>query len=657
MFNSNTKKIAKLSIDTIRMLSVEAISAANSGHPGIALGAAPIMYALFKYHLVFNPKIPNFFNRDRFVLSAGHGSALLYSTMLVFGYDSIKMDDLKNFRQLNSKTAGHPENILLPGVEVSTGPLGQGVAMAVGMALAEQKLAHLYNKRCDLIDHYTYCLFGDGCMEEGVFYEAISIAGKYKLNKLILLYDSNNIQLDGKVQDSTNTKIKTLFKSVGWNYIKVANGNNYQAISNAIARAKTHKNAPTIIEIKTTIGYGTQYKNSNSVHGSPLKENDIAELRKKLNYKVAPFKIHSSVTEDVSIFAKRGFSKQQEYNKKLNLIESVDTKLYDEIINATQNKFNFLSSWYNDAPHTDLVSTRKLFGDVLQKVFLNNHNVFVLNADLSSSTKITAQKTIPFSPKFKSGQILNVGVREFAMCAIENGIVAHGGIKAFGSTFLSFSDYLKPAIRLAAISHIQPINVFSHDSIMVGEDGPTHQPIEQISTLRMIPNHILFRPCNLTECLVALYYAMSNQSAPISIITSRHDFKQHNSNFLDAVNGAYVIKDTNNHDVTLIASGAEVDNAIRVSKILEDNKINARVVSANSMEIFLKQDQKYIEKILDDKPKISIEFGSTYYWSKFCDYSIGIDTFGKSGKPGDLLKYFKLTDLDIANKIIKFLKK
>lgn len=646
-------KYSELAVNTIRVLGVEAITKANSGHPGIVLSAAPIMYSLFRNHLNYNPKDPSFFNRDRFVLSAGHGSALLYATMLVAGYKSISMEDLQNFRKINSKTAGHPENKLLEGVEVSTGPLGQGVAMSVGLAIAEKKLANIFNKYSELINHYTYCLFGDGCMEEGIFYEAISIAGNLKLNKLIMLYDSNKVQLDGKVSDSTKTNIKKLFKSVGWNYIKVSNGNNVTSISKAIARAKK-SSKPTIIECQTIIGYGCRLQNTNKCHGAPLTPEQINELRTNLKYKIPPFTIHPSVISDFKIFETRGLEAHKQFNMNINIMESKDLNLYNELFSLIQNQYKFSIDWYKNYKKPESAATRSIFSDVLQPYFENNQTTLALSADLSSSTKVKYNKSLVITDNFFDAQNINVGVREFAMEAIANGIVAHGGCKAFGSTFMSFSDYCKPAIRLGAISNLSTVSVFSHDSIGVGEDGPTHQPIEQLQSLRSIPNHYLFRPANIEECLSTLFFINSKKDAPISVALSRGEFKQHEGSFSESIKGAYIIKKIDKPNINIIATGSEVDLAYCVAEKLAKKKIKANIISAPCLELFDQQPDKYKEEILSNIPIVSIEYGSTSGWYKYADLPIGIDQFGKSGKPADVINYFRLDDKQICDKINKW---
>ncbi len=653
MWSKYTSKYTQLAVNTIRMLGVDAISRAQSGHPGIVLGAAPIMYALFRNHLIYNPENPGFFNRDHFVLSAGHGSALLYATMLLAGYEDINIEDLMNFRQLGSKTAGHPENILLKGVEVSTGPLGQGVAMAVGLAIAEKKLANEFNKSIKVIDHYTYCLFGDGCLEEGIFYEAINVAGNLGLNKLIMLYDSNKVQLDGRVSDSTRIKVRKLFKSARWNYIKVRNANNVAAISRAIELAK-HSLKPTVIECQSTIGYGSRHADSNKCHGAPFTEEEVKEIRKNLKYNIPPFVIHENAKKDFELFKKRGKLAQQKFNRSINVLEAKNLALYQQLLSLTRNEFNFSLDWYANYQQKQKEATRNIFGEALQLYLENNPTFLTLIADLSSSTKIKHKKSLAITKNYFEPQNINIGVREFAMEAIGNGICAHGGCRAIGSTFLSFSDYCKPATRLGAVSHLPMCTVYSHDSITVGEDGPTHQPIEQLQMLRSIPNHYLFRPANFNECLGVIYMINKIKDRPISVATSRAAFNQANGSFTNTANGGYVIKEYENPVINIIATGSEVALAIAVAERLSKKNIKSVVISMPCLELFYEQSKSYKESILGNRPTVSIEYGSTTCWHKIADLTIGIDTFGMSGKPATVVDHFKLNETSISDKINKW---
>ncbi|MGL4647343.1 MAG: transketolase [Mycoplasmoidaceae bacterium] len=647
-------KYAKLAIDTIRLLGVSMVDKANSGHPGIVLGAAPIIYSLFRNHLNVIPTNPDFANRDRFVLSAGHGSALLYATMFLSGYKNLKLEDLMNFRQLGSITPGHPEKHLLPGVEISTGPLGQGVAAAVGMALGETYLNKTFKtKKGSLYDHYTYCLFGDGCMQEGIFDEAISIASKYELNKLILLYDSNDIQLDGEVKDSTVVDVKKYFIAKGFNYIFVKNGNDEIAISLAIEQAKAEKNKPSIIEIKTKIGHGSKKENKNAAHGSPLSKEEIIDLKDKLNYHNEAFEIPKNAIEDFQILHQRGNKINDKYQSILAEIK-LNKKLHQLLKAAQAGKYQIEEKMFDQIKKESNLATRNLCGEVLNIIADANPFILIGNADLSSSTKVKHNLGKTYSSENRMGRNINYGVREFAMNAINAGMASYKELKAIGSTFLSFSDYNKAAIRLAAISEIPLITIYSHDSITVGEDGPTHQPIEQIWALRLIPNHFLFRPINKAEMIVAFKFALENNHAPTSIITSRSNFMQIESSIAKASKGGYLLKTAENYKMTIIATGSEIEVAIKVSETLEkDYMIQTNIVSMPCVELFKKQTPAYQASVLGDKTVVSIEFGVTTPWYKYADIAIGIDQFGYSGKPNDVIKKLQMTPEAIVEKIMK----
>jgi len=644
-----------LAVNTIRVLSACAITKAKSGHPGIALGAAPIMYELMANQMNVSPTYHNYPNRDRFVLSAGHASALLYATMLVCGYNNITMNDLMNFRQLDSKTAGHPEPHLLENVEICSGPLGQGVAMAVGFAIASAKAASLVNTTgCKLIDNYTYCLFGDGCFQEGISYEALSIAGRLKLNKLIMLYDYNKIQLDGKVLDSTEVNTRAYFKALGWNVLSC--GQDLESIRKAINRAKKSLFKPTVILCHTNIGFGSAMVNTNKIHGTPLDENGIKTLKKNLKFDYPDFVIPSSLNSLPGYVNERVEKKVVEFNNKLLKLEKTDIDSYNQAVDLLiKHKFNFDINWFDRSKFVEKDATRNIAGVVLQTIALHNPALITSIADLSSSTKIGVNGSEHMSAGHFKGQNLDCGVREFAMGAINNAISVWGGTKAIGSTFMSFSDYNKAAIRLAAITHSPSINVYSHDSITVGEDGPTHQPIEQLWTLRLIPNHFVFRPTSTIDTIVAYEWAIKSKDTPCSIITSRSAFKQINVDYETAKRGGYVVSQPKNgrYSLTIYATGSEIELAMEVA-----NKLScaARVVAINSLELLNQQDEAYLKEIFDNSKKVSIEFGSTTPWYKYVDLAIGVDQFGISAKPNDVIKRLGLSAEQIADKITKWMK-
>lgn len=653
----NSKSIEQLGINAIRMLGIEMVTKANSGHPGIVLGAAPIMYTLFKNHLRFYKDDLNFINRDRFVLSAGHGSALLYATMLVAGYPSININDIKDFRQINSKTSGHPEPHLLNGVDIGTGPLGQGAAISVGLAIAEANLNKRYH---GLIDHYTYCLLGDGCMEEGVTHEALAIAGRFKLKKLIWIYDSNNVQLDGDVADSTITNFGKVVKANGWNYILVSDGNNTDLINKAIIEAK-NSDRPTFIEVKTIIGYASSLANSCKSHGAALSESEVEQVRKNLFYPYKKFELPQNILKSFTATHNLNKTHYQQYLKALNNLKKTNPELFKQYQFEMNNEFKLRIDSFNDfnKQNKDVEATRNICGLVVNKIAEENGNFLIINDDLSGSTKVKANSNSKFDFNNYAGQNINIGVREFAGVDLVAGIVAHGGLKAVSSTFLTFADYCKAAIRLSAINQIPILTVFSHDSITVGEDGPTHQPIEQLTMLRSIPNVITFRPANFAETYNAFLYALTSKRTPVNIITSRSTFKQSKPNIkeVDSGNGFYFVKNTKNAKVNLIATGSDVGLCLNVAEILDQQKIFTNVISITSLEILRKKKVQFKKVISKCKNNIAIEAGTTYMWYEFVDKVIGINVFGKSGKPQDVEKDFLFDTKGIIIQLKKIISK
>lgn len=654
-FQKNSKSIEQLGINAIRMLGIEMVTKANSGHPGIVLGAAPIMYTLFKNHLRFYKDDLNFINRDRFVLSAGHGSALLYATMLVAGYPSININDIKAFRQLNSKTSGHPEPHLLNGVDIGTGPLGQGAAISVGLAIAEANLNQRYN---NLIDHYTYCLLGDGCMEEGVTHEALAIAGRYKLKKLIWIYDSNNVQLDGDVADSTITNFSKVVKANGWNYILVSDGNNTDLINSAINEAK-NSDKPTFIEVKTIIGYASSLANSYKCHGAALSEEEVENVRKNLSYPYKKFELPDNILKSFTATHKLNKSHYQKYLKLLDNLKKNNPELFKQYQFEMNNEFKLDIDNFSDLNKQDTITeaTRNICGLIVNKIAEKNANFLIINDDLSGSTKVKASSNNKFDVNNYAGQNINIGVREFAGVDVTAGIVAHGGLKAVSSTFLSFADYCKAAIRLSAINQIPILTVFSHDSITVGEDGPTHQPIEQLSMLRSIPNTITFRPANFAETYNAFLYALISKTTPVNIITSRSAFKQNKVNIKEIKNGFYFAKNVKNAKINLIATGSDVGLCLEAADVLSQQKILANVISIPSLEILRMKKAQFKKIISKYENNIAVEAGTTYMWYEFVNEIIGINNFGKSGKPKDVEKDFLFDPKGIVNQVKKIISK
>ena len=647
-------------VDQIRMLGIDMIDAAKSGHPGIVLGAAPILYTLFAHHINVDPKNPNFFNRDRFVLSAGHGSALLYSGLYFAGYD-ISLDDLKNFRQIDSITPGHPEYKVTPGVDMSTGPLGQGIATAVGMAIAETKQESLFNTEDNkVIDHYTYVLCGDGDLMEGVSYEACSLAGTLKLNKLIVLYDSNDICLDGETNKTFKENIGMRFVSQGWNVITVSDGDDIEAISNAIKEAKKSEDKPTLIEIKTVIGKYSVLQGTNKVHGSPLSKEDISSIKEKLNIRDIPFGVSQNCVDKMQeMINERSIVAVDEFNSHVEALDEDKKKLLDTFM--SDDKYVSISSLIYEPSNDGKEATRVTSSKILNSVVPNNKLLFGGSADLFGANKTYVESVGDFSSSNREGGNIFFGVREHAMGAIMNGL-ALCGFRPYGSTFLSFSDYMKPAIRMACMMNLPVIYVYSHDSISVGEDGPTHQPVEQLSNLRSIPNLDVFRPADANETIGAYKTVLECNNGPSAIILSRNGTPILDTAKVNEVSrGGYVIYDSmKKPDGILISSGEEVSASIEVAKRLQSKGIQIRVVSMLNLKRFLEQDDDYIESVIPvEVRKIVIEAGTSYIWSRLVfnsKYIIALDNFGASGPKEDVYKKFGFDVDSLEEKVENLLK-
>ena len=644
MFNEKDQ----LAIDTIRALSIDAIEKANSGHPGLPMGAAPMAYTLWTRHLNFNPQSKDFFNRDRFILSAGHGSALLYSLLHVSG--SLELEELKQFRQWGSKTPGHPEYRHTDGVEVTTGPLGQGFAMSVGMALAESHLAGKFNRdQFDIVDHYTYVLASDGDLMEGISHEAASFAGHNQLDKLIVLYDSNDISLDGDLDKSFSEDTKLRFEAYGWNYILVENGNDLDEIDNAITQAKSQQ-GPTIIEVKTIIGFGSPNKaGSNGVHGAPLGEEERALTFKE--YGLDPEK-RFNVPEDVyeifkSTMLKRANENEEAWNNMLKNYSEAYPELAEEFKLAMSGK---LPNHYADAlPEYDLNhsgASRADSGEIIQKLSEFVPSFFGGSADLAGSNKSNVKEAKDYNKDTPEGKNVWFGVREFAMGAAVNGMAAHGGLHPYAATFFVFSDYLKPALRLSSIMGLNSTFIFTHDSIAVGEDGPTHEPIEQLAGLRAIPNMNVIRPAEGNETRVAWEVALESEQTPTSLVLTRQNLPTLDVDKQTVENGvrkgAYIVFETEQQlEYLLLASGSEVNLAVEAAKELEQQGKGVRVISMPNWYAFEQQSSEYKESILpsDVTKRIAIEMASPLGWHKYVGIEgkvIGIDSFGASA-PGDLV--------------------
>lgn len=653
-FKKETNQVDKRIIDNIRGLSIDMIDSANSGHPGIALGAAPIITTLYNNHMIINPKEDKWINRDRFVMSAGHGSSLLYATLYMSGFD-IQLDDLKKFRQIDSKTPGHPEINVTPGVDVSTGPLGQGLATSVGIAIGEKYLEKYFGE--DLINYCTYVLCGEGDLMEGVSYEACSLAGKLGLNKLIVLFDSNGITLDGSLDNSFNENIKMRFEAQGWNYILVSDGEATSDIDTAIEKAK-QQDKPTIIEVKTIIGKYSANQGSSTVHGSPLTKEDITNVKEKLSLRDLAFQ---PTIEAVELM-------QKSINERCNTIYEEWLKKYENLDTNIKNELDSIINYKNPVKLKDIMyespqdmkeATRQSSGKVINAI--SDIYPFLIggSADVSKSTNAKINSSSAFSNAYPLGRNINFGIREHAMGAIANGI-ALTGLTPFASTFFSFSDYLKPAIRMSGLMDLPVIYVFTHDSITVGEDGPTHQPVEQLIALRSTPNIDVYRPADSNETIGA-YKAIFENRKPAALVLGRNKVEINEfTNINETMKGAYILeKEHKKLDAIIITSGEELALTVKVKKELESKGYDIRIVSMPSQEVFERQDNKYKKEVIPASAKIFvIEASSSYSWYKYVKndkHLFTVDTYGLSAPKDDVLNKFKLTEKDIVKKIEELL--
>ncbi|OMF63287.1 transketolase [Paenibacillus sp. FSL R5-0490] len=645
MFNHTDE----LSISSIRTLSIDAIEKANSGHPGMPMGAAPMAYTLWTRFMNHNPKNPEWFNRDRFVLSAGHGSMLLYSLLHLSGYD-VSMNDIKEFRQWGSKTPGHPEFGHTPGVDATTGPLGQGIAMAVGMAMAERHLAATYNKdNFNVVDHYTYSICGDGDLMEGVSAEAASLAGHLKLGRLVVLYDSNDISLDGDLDKSFSESVEQRFKSYGWQYIRVEDGNDLHEIANAIEEAKQDESRPTMIEVKTVIGYGSPNKSGKSdVHGAPLGADELKLTKEAYKWTFeedfhVPQEVYDHFKQQV---VENGSKKQQEWEDLFAQYKESHPELGKQLEQAINGEL--IEGWDKDIPVYEegkSLASRASSGEVLNAIAQNLPSFFGGSADLAGSNKTMIKGSGDFTAESFDGRNIWFGVREFAMGAALNGMALHGGLKVFGGTFFVFSDYLRPSIRLAALMNLPVTYVFTHDSIAVGEDGPTHEPVEQLAALRAMPNLSVVRPADGNETAAAWKTAIESTNKPTALVLTRQNLptlKGTDSTAYEGVQkGGYVVSPASNSnaDVLLLAAGSEVSLAVEAQKALEGEGIHASVVSMPAWDRFEAQSKEYKESVIPKtvKKRLAIEMGSSLGWHRYAGDEgdvLAIDTFGASA-PGE----------------------
>lgn len=660
------KNIDTMSVNAIRVLSADGVQKANSGHPGLPLGSAAMAYELWAKHMKHNPADPKWSNRDRFILSGGHGSMLLYSLLHLFGY-GLKVEDLAQFRQDNSLTPGHPEYGHTVGVEATTGPLGAGMATAVGMAMAEAHLAAKFNKEgYPVVDHYTFVLGGDGCMMEGISSEAMSLAGTLGLGKLIVLYDSNKISIEGSTDIAFTEDVKKRFEAYGFQTLVVEDGNNLEEIGAAIEAAKADLTRPSMITVKTKIGYGSPKEGKASAHGEPLGEDNVKAMKENLGWpSLDPFYVPDEVYANYKELAKAGAKAEEEWSK---LFADYCSKypemkeLWDQYHNAdiAKDLIDNDDFWaYADKPE----ATRNLSGQVLNRLKNYLPNLIGGAADLAPSTKTYMSDIGDFSKDNYAGRNLHFGVRELAMAAMGNGLALHGGLRAYVSTFFVFSDYVKPMARLSALMGLPVTYVLTHDSIGVGEDGPTHEPIEQLAMLRAMPNFTVFRPADATECIAAWYYAVSSTKTPTALVLSRQNLSQLPGSSKEALKGGYIVSDSKKAvpDAILMASGSEVELSISAQAELAKEGIDVRVVSMPSMDLYEAQSDEYKERVMPKtvRARVAVEAAADFGWGKYVGLdgtTVTMKGFGASAPAGVLFKKFGFTTENVVNAVKSVLK-
>ena len=654
--------MSQKSVNAIKVLGVDAINKAKSGHPGVVMGAAPMAYSLFTKHLRVNPKKTDWINRDRFVLSAGHGSMLLYSLLHLSGFEDVSLEEVKNFRQWGSKTPGHPEFGHTKGIDATTGPLGQGISTAVGMALAERYLAAKYNKEgYELFDHYTYVICGDGDIMEGVASEASSFAAVQKLNKLVVLYDSNDICLDGETKDAFSENVRARYEAYGWNTILVEDGSDVEAVNAAIEQAKK-SDKPTLIEVKTIIGAGSPNRQgTNGVHGAPLGDEETALFRKEIGWENEPFDIPADVYADFKAnVADRGENEYTKWEKLYADYKAAYPELAKELeeVLSREDISRLSKESFSFKNVGEAQATRNSSQDAINSVAAVLPTFFGGSADLSHSNMTFIKGDNLQDDAHRTERNVQFGVREFAMATVLNGLMLHGGVRVFGGTFFVFSDYLKGALRLSALQNLPVTYVFTHDSIAVGEDGPTHEPIEHLASLRTIPNTYVFRPADATETQAAWYLSQKTNDRPTSIVLTRQNLPiLENSSFEKVAKGAYVVYETAaDFDTILIATGSEVALAIDVARELETDGSKVRVVSMPSVELFEEQSKEYKEELLplNIRRRVSLEMGNSALWYKYVGLdglAIGIDKFGASAPANKVIEEYGFTVEAVVEKI------
>ncbi len=657
-------------INAIRILSAEAIQKANSGHPGLPLGSAPIAYTLWQNFLKFNNKDPKWDDRDRFVLSAGHGSMLEYSLLYLYGF-GLKIEDIMNFRQLGSLTPGHPEYRHTVGVETTTGPLGQGIANAVGMAVAEAHLAAKFNREgFPVVDHFTYALVGDGCLEEGISYEACSFAGTHELGKLIVFYDDNDITIEGNTDITFKEDVAERFRAQNWQVLRVdlvKNPDNVRMIANVIKKAQAETKKPSIIICKTKIGYGTPLEGSHKCHGSPLGAENLQKTKEKLGWTWAPFEVPEEVLKHTRTAGRRGAKKERAWKAMFAEYEKAYPELAAEYRAAMKGELPDLAKIDGLFDFEKPMATRQTSAQVLQKIAANVPSLMGGSADLAPSNLSNMKDTDAvtygdFQPGNYAGRNMHFGIREHAMAAITNGMQLHGGIHAYCSTFFIFSDYCKHAMRLSALMDIPVVYILTHDSIGVGEDGPTHEPVEQLIALRSIPNMKVYRPADGKETAAAWISALTG-TAPTALVLTRQNLPQYENSGLKALKGGYVLEDCKGTpDILLIASGSEVELCVKAKAALAEEGVKARVVSMPCIEEFEKQSERYKESVIPSavKARVCVEAASPYSWYKYAGDKgeiVGMTTFGASGPAPLLFQKFGFTVENVVEKAKKSLEK
>lgn len=658
---TENKQLDQLAINAIRVLSAESVQKANSGHPGLPMGAAAMTYELWRNHMNFNPNDPQWINRDRFVLSAGHASMLLYSLLHLFNYD-LSIEDLKNFRQWESKTPGHPEYGHTVGVEATTGPLGQGISMAVGMAMAQAHLAARFNQpEYDLFDHFIYVLAGDGCMMEGISSEAASMAGTMKLGRLIVLYDDNDISIEGNTDIAFTEDVGKRHEAYGWQVLHVADGNDTQAVAQAIAEAKADETRPSLIVVRTQIGFGSPLVGSADTHGSPLGAENVTKTRETLNWPgKEPFDVPVELRTYLRDVVEEKATAQAKWNDLFNRYQKAFPEKAGELNRCLNMDTPDLLSDEAFWSFSGSQATRSTSGVCLNRLAERLPNLIGGSADLAPSNKSVVKETGWFSPEHYEGANIHFGVREHAMAAAANGMALYGGLRPYCATFFVFSDYLKAALRMSALQNLPVMYVLTHDSIGVGEDGPTHEPIEHLASLRSIPNVTVYRPADGKETAAAYLYALQN-NGPTCMVLSRQNLPTFDKTGPDALKGGYVLEDSDKIDLILIASGSEVELAMNAAKALKDKGVGVRVVSMPSMEVFERQSEAYRESVLPGtiRNRIAIEAGTDMPWYRYVGLDgrvIGINHFGASA-PGELLfEKFGFTESRVVADALEYLK-